>query len=93
MGTRLIQGQAVLREGRMALRRWPAHLAATIEVVNGDDAAEAHSYDILIDYLLGNNASQQPVALRAPVGAIPGRRMATHGESRTRRCRPGLDPV
>lgn len=67
MGTRIIQGHAVLREGRMALRRWPAHLAASIDVADGDDAAEAHSYDILIDYLLGNNASQQPVALRAPV--------------------------
>ena len=55
-----------MREGRMALLRVPMHLTACIEP-GPDGPAGAKPHDLLMDYLLGQNASKLPVALRAPV--------------------------
>jgi len=60
------KGEAILCEGRMELRRFPVHLSARIEAGPGD-AAMASPHDLLMGYLLGENVSQLPVQLRAPV--------------------------
>jgi len=49
------------------LRNCPEHPAADVDVSGEDPKAEFYSYSLLIEYLLGCNATQQQVVLRGPI--------------------------
>jgi len=61
------RGRTILREGRIAVRDFPEHLAADIDIPGGEAVSDVNCYLILIDYLSGCNASHRPVILHAPV--------------------------
>ncbi|MFN4025423.1 MAG: heme-binding protein [Hyphomonas sp.] len=67
MRTQTRRSRTILRQGRIALRDCPAHVAADIDVADGDIGSEADSYSVLMDYLTGSNARRQLIAVREPI--------------------------
>jgi hypothetical protein len=67
MRTRYHRGRTLFSQGPIAVRHFPEHVAAEIDLPEGEAASEENCYLVLIGYLSGCNASHRPVHLRAPV--------------------------
>ncbi len=67
MLTRYHRGRTLFSQGRISVRHFPEHLAAEIDLPEGEAASDENCYLILIGYLSGCNASHRPVRLSAPI--------------------------
>lgn len=67
VGIQTRRSRTILRQGRIALRDCPAHVAADIDVAADDIKSEADSYVVLMAYLTGSNARRQLIAVPAPI--------------------------
>lgn len=58
--------KSTLKEGHFEVREYPSGIAASVEVENGDKAAN-EAFKILAGFIFGKNKSKQKIAMTVPV--------------------------
>lgn len=58
--------KSTLKEGQFEVREYPSGIAASVEVNNGDKAAN-EAFKILAGFIFGKNKSKQKIAMTVPV--------------------------